>query len=122
MRLTFDYDHIAEWKLLADYLYLKHLFGHVEVERSPRRHGFHLIVHGVPPDPEIEHVMRCWFGDDPNRIKFDQESQFKPTRILFGTKWANGRRWNAEPLDERNVLALPFKSKLPKRTKGGFYR
>lgn len=115
MRIGWDWDHTPEWKLLSRYFGLKHLFGHVEIELSPRGNGLHLIVSGLPMDHKAEYVLRSMFGDDPNRIKFDWESEYKPRNILFQTKWTmGGRRYDAEPLDERNILALPWKINPPR--------
>ncbi|MBA7593151.1 hypothetical protein ES703_00068 [subsurface metagenome] len=114
MRLTLDLDYVSELRFLMTYFNCKRL-GEVEVERSPRGRGYHLIVRGLPPDHEAEYILRCLLGDDLNRVKFDQESEYKPTKILFGTKWAmDGRRFDAQALDERNILALPWKSNPPK--------
>jgi hypothetical protein len=114
VRLTVDLDHVPEWRFLAVYFNCRR-FGEVEVERSPRGHGYHLIVRGLPSSREAELVLRSMLGDDPNRVRFDRESEYKPRNILFQTKWVNGRlRYDAQPLDERNVLALPLKSRLPR--------
>lgn len=110
--MTLDLDNVSELRFLMTYFNAKRL-GEVEVERSPRGHGYHLIVRKLPFDREADYVLRSLLGDDVNRIKFDQESEYKPRAILFETKWMNGRRWDAQPLDERNVLALPWKSNPP---------
>jgi len=111
MRLTLDLDGPSELRLLMAYFNARRC-GEVELERSPRGHGYHIVVRGIPG--EAEHVLRCMLGDDPSRIRFDTEAKFKPTRILFNTKWMGGKRWDAEPMDERKLLALPFASKIPR--------
>lgn len=110
-----DLDHISELRWLMTYFNCKHLFGdRVEAERSPMRKGFHISVPGLPYDRGAEYVLRTMLGDDPNRIRFDRETTHKPKRILFQVKWAGNKRYEAEPLNERNILALPFKLNPPK--------
>ena len=118
MRIGLDLDKPSQLRLLMSYFNLKHLFGRVHVERSPTGKGYHLLVTGLPPDRELNYVIRCWLKDDPNRIRFDQETVHKPKEILFQVKWVRGKRCEAVPLDERHLLALPFASRIPR----GWYR
>jgi hypothetical protein len=104
IRATVDLDEPSELGLLRAYFTLRHYCPVVNVERSPGGRGYHLEGWAVRSRAE-EDVLRRLCGDDPCRLRFDQESPLKPKRILF--QWKDGGR--AVPLDIRNVLSLPWK-------------
>lgn len=113
MRVTVDLDEPSELQLLKAYFNLRYYCPVVNIERSPNLKGYHLEGWEVRNRAE-EDVLRRMCGDDPHRLRFDEESPLKPKRILFNRKvtWGalgrrrTGRAWE---LDVRNVLALPWK-------------
>jgi len=108
MRVTVDLDSPSELKLLATYFNMKGLNGNINVRRSAGGEGYHLIVRGLPITFETSLLLRRLFGDDQVRISFDEEDSEKPKQVLYRKK---GKKV-ITPLDERNILALPFFSKL----------
>lgn len=112
VRVTLDLDWPAEWKLLAAYFNCKNIFGRVdEIRRSSRGHGYHLIIRGLPMTYIQSLKFRAWLGDCETRLKYDSDlSSHKPKQILF----CNKDKGHVQPIDERNLLALPFWSKIPR--------
>ena len=83
-----------------------------EVCQSTGGYGYHFIAYGLNISQEQAIELRRWIGDDPNRIRFDENPRGKPLQVLY-TKRGEKR---ILPLDERDFLRLPWWSKNPKRT------
>ena len=116
MRVTLDFDDLNEFRFLKAYLYLRHLAKRVEAWISSSGGGRHVVGYGLRLDQRGAIELRRLLGDDPNRVRFDEETLFKPLgrrkpmQVLYDRR-GKGR---AVKLDERSVLALPFFSKIPR--------
>lgn len=105
MRVTVDQDVPSEFQLLKTYFNMKALAGRVECARiSSGGEGYHFIVRGLPISFETSLILRRLLGDDVVRIGFDEEPSGKPRQVLYSKR---GTR-EVTPLDEKNILALPF--------------
>jgi len=108
MRVTIDLDEPSEFALLKAYFNIKALNGGAEARISASGEGYHFIVRGLPISFETSLRLRRLLGDDTTRIMFDEEESGKPKQVLYRKK---GKR-QVLPLDEKNILALPFFSKF----------
>ena len=99
-------------KTLTTYFNLKRLGGEVEVCRSADGGGYHIIAYGLPISFKTSLMLRKMLGDDPSRIKFDEDSYRlslgKPLQILYTKKGEKP----IERMDEGNLLCLPLYSKV----------
>ena len=118
-RITLDIDHSSEWRRLAQYFNMKHLCGVDEVRVSPSGRGLHLIKRGLGINYEQSLGVRAVLGECGRRLEFDdpETTLMKPRQILWRAKIIDGKRYDAEQIDERSLLALPWVSRLPR----GFY-
>jgi len=108
MRITVDLDYPSELQKLKTYLRMKNM-GIVEVCESSGGNGFHMIISGLNLTLQEVIELRRWLGDDTGRIYFDELGyQFKPKQVLFTKKDKKHIQW----LDEGNILALPFFSRI----------
>jgi len=114
MRVTLDIDHDCEWKRLAQYFNMKHICGVDEIRVSSSGRGLHLFKRGLPISYEDSLNIRAMLGECETRLRFDGENNRKPKQIAFQAKVIDGKRCEARTIDERDLLALPFKSRLPK--------
>jgi len=129
MRITIDLDLVSELETLKTYLRMKRM-GRVEAELSARRKGPHFIVYGLPITLQQSIELRRWLGDDGARVDFDEYLyEHKTKQILFTSKTrmlpikgnvlCKKKKDEVLPLDEGNILALPFCSRVPARKRKG---
>ena len=118
MRVTIDMDSPGELRKLATYFNLKHICGVDEIRVSASGRGLHLFKRGLPITYEDSLLIREMLGDDPMRLRFDEEKNQKPKQILWCAKVINGERHEARTITERELLRLPFLSKIH----GGWYK
>jgi hypothetical protein len=96
MRVTLDLDSAGTEKFRRAFWTLYRETGRVpEVRVSAGGRGFHLIVRDLPITFEESLRLRKLCGDDPQRIRFDEESWregwVKPKQILWRKKiWKDG--------------------------------
>lgn len=119
MRVTLDVDHNSEWKRLAQYFNMKYVTGIDEIRVSASGEpNLHLIKRGLQISYENSLGVRAALGECPTRLRFDGENNMKPKQILWSEKIIKGKRLHARVITERDLLALPFFSKIH----GGWYR
>lgn len=82
-----------------------------EIEESADRHGVHFIKYKRKGRREAL-ALRQLLGDDPARVEFDERQSVKPFSILW-TRKKNGKSEIA-PTSRNNLLALPWKSLVPR--------
>jgi len=118
LRVTLDLDAPTELGLLKAFYNLQR-FGEVELRESSGGHGgYHMICRGLPISYEDSLRIRETLGDDSMRLRFDEEKNHKPKSILWRAKVINGKRHEARTITERDLLSLPFLSKIH----GGWYK
>ena len=116
MRCTVDLDTLNQFKFLRAYLYLKRLSKRMEVWLSSSGGGYHVVGYGLRLDQQGAIELRRLLGDDLNRIRFDEETltkplgRRKPMQVLYDKRGYG----EAVKLDEGNILALPFFSRIPR--------
>lgn len=113
MRITLDLDEPSELKLLKAYYNLRQ-FGNVEVRRSSSGRGYHMIVRGLPISYDASLLIRAMLGECKTRLRFDSEKNMKPKQILWSAKTTKGRRHEVRRIMERDLLAQPFFSRVPR--------
>jgi hypothetical protein len=85
MRATLDLDDPSEIEILKAWRRLSRFGdGRVKGRVSSSGSGIHLKVHGCSEAESRKARLIC--GDDPKRVKFDQESDLKPKQIMFSSK------------------------------------
>lgn len=119
-RIGVDLDTHNELKLLKTYFNAKFIGKDVKVYET--LHGFHVHIF-VKNNLETNLKVRECLGDDKNRLNFDW---FKyrvgmPIKldVLFSFKvsFKEGYSSHEVEVDEKNILAIPFFSKVPR----GYY-
>ncbi len=115
IRVTIDSDDEPEWKRLAKYFNMRRICGVDEIRVSAGGWpGLHLIKRGLAISMQQSLDIRALLGEDPTRLLYDEILDHKPKNILWRTKKFNGRRHEARTITERNLLALPWFSRVPR--------
>ena len=138
MRVTIDSDDEPEWKRLAKYFNMRHICGVDEIRvSSGGGAGLHLIKRGLEISMQQSLDIRALLGEDSTRLLYDEILDHKPKQILWRMKKSsrspqkpsgtagrsgvlsppingNGRRRKARTITERDLLALPWFSGVPR--------
>ena len=113
MRVTVDLDSPSQLKLLKVYYNLRR-FGDVEIRRSAGGQGYHLLVYNLSITYDDSLKIRAMLGECETRLKFDSEKNLKMKQILWRAKVIDGKRYEARTIDERDLLVLPWFSRVPR--------
>ena len=113
MRVTIDLDNPSQLKLLKTALTMNYYIGIDEIRISSSGEGYHLIKRGLPISFKDSLRIRAALGECPGRLYWDEMCDMKPKQILWMRKrgYKGGR---AEKIDLKNILSLPWKSRLPR--------
>ena len=137
MRVTLDLDRPGQLVLLTKYFTMKAICGIDEIRVSASGCGFHFIKQGLKITYEQALKIRAMLGECCTRLEFDAEeaTPFKPKQILWKSKnkhslrevefpeirrvdgeivLEGGNGMMARKITERDLLMLPFKSRLPR--------
>lgn len=86
-----------------------------EIRKSSSHEGYHIVAKqlGITYLESLE--VRSMLDEDQTRLRYDEEKNAKPKQILWKSKKPEDtREMESEDLSRRNLLSLPFKSKLPR--------
>ena len=86
----------------------------MEVRRSAGGRGYHMLIKGLPISYDDSLKIRAMLGECETRLRFDMEKNLKMKQILWRAKVIDGKRYEARTIDERDLLALPWLSRVPR--------
>lgn len=96
MRVTIDYDEIAELDFVRMFYNLRYIAGNAWARRSAFR-GFHLKAHGLPISFETSLKLREQFRDDSMRVMLDKKRLGKTKQVLWtGKAGVEAGRWTED--------------------------
>lgn len=116
-----DLDNPSQLKLLKSIFNALYVSQFITIAESPSGTGYHIRAYTHRKLTREENfTLRAWAGDDPTRLMLDEKRPNDWIDTLYHTKIKEPRRKHRtgteNPLTIRDILALPFWSKLPRET------